>query len=234
VTIYRLPPVPRGLLFDMDLTLYTCPAYGAAQIDGLTARLGEHLGLSCKAIKEEVEARRLAWAASHGGARPALSAVFGTFGITMEENIRWREEVCDPAPYLKEDPALRAALAGLAPRYSLGVVTNNPVRVAEKTLAILGVREFFKVIIGLDTCRVSKPDPRPFLAAARALGLPPEACISIGDRYDIDLAPPLALGMGAVLVTGAEDVYRLEAAIVEKTFHEGRQAQQRGPAGDSS
>jgi phosphoglycolate phosphatase/putative hydrolase of the HAD superfamily len=40
------------------------------------------------------------------------------------------------------------------------------------------------------------------------LGVPPESCVSIGDRYDIDIATPLEMGMGGVLVTGVEDVYR--------------------------
>ena len=40
-------------------------------------------------------------------------------------------------------------------------------------------------------------------------GVPFSACLSVGDRYDIDLALPLELGMGAVLVQGVEDVYRL-------------------------
>jgi phosphoglycolate phosphatase/putative hydrolase of the HAD superfamily len=35
----------------------------------------------------------------------------------------------------------------------------------------------------------------------------------VGDRYDIDIALPLELGMGGILVDGVEDVYRLPALI---------------------
>ena len=35
-------------------------------------------------------------------------------------------------------------------------------------------------------------------------------CLAVGDRYDVDLAIPLELGMGAVLVDGVEDVYGLQ------------------------
>jgi phosphoglycolate phosphatase/putative hydrolase of the HAD superfamily len=33
--------------------------------------------------------------------------------------------------------------------------------------------------------------------------------VSIGDRCDIDIALPLELGMGGILVEGVEDVYAL-------------------------
>jgi phosphoglycolate phosphatase/putative hydrolase of the HAD superfamily len=71
------------------------------------------------------------------------------------------------------------------------------------------VEEFFPAVVGLDTCGVSKPHEAPFIKTAELLGLPLNACVSIGDRYDIDLALPLELGMGGILVDGVEDVYGL-------------------------
>ena len=45
--------------------------------------------------------------------------------------------------------------------------------------------------------------------AVQITGAKAEECLSVGDRYDIDLALPLEMGMGAVLVTGVEEVYSL-------------------------
>ncbi|MDR2111049.1 MAG: HAD hydrolase-like protein, partial [Spirochaetaceae bacterium] len=53
------------------------------------------------------------------------------------------------------------------------------------------------------------PHRAPFLRASEMLGFPPPACVSIGDRYEVDIEPPLELGMGGVLVDGVEDVYGL-------------------------
>uniref|UniRef100_UPI00389030A7 HAD hydrolase-like protein n=1 Tax=Treponema sp. TaxID=166 RepID=UPI00389030A7 len=39
-------------------------------------------------------------------------------------------------------------------------------------------------------------------------------CVSIGDRYDIDLALAVELGMGGVLVSGAEDVCNLTGILL--------------------
>jgi phosphoglycolate phosphatase/putative hydrolase of the HAD superfamily len=39
-------------------------------------------------------------------------------------------------------------------------------------------------------------------------------CIAIGDRYDIDIALPLELGMGGILVDGVEEVYKLPEILL--------------------
>jgi phosphoglycolate phosphatase/putative hydrolase of the HAD superfamily len=209
VKIYRLPPRISGFIFDMDLTLYTHPEYARAQVDPLVERFGQRLGKNAGEARREIEAYRQKWAASHGGQPLSLGAVFSAYGISAEENIRWREESCEPALYLKADPALRGTLSALGVSCALAVVSNNPVLVIRKTLAALGVADLVKALVGPDTCRVSKPHRAPFLRAAEDLGLAPETCVSVGDRYHIDLAPALELGMGGILVEGVEDVYKL-------------------------
>jgi phosphoglycolate phosphatase/putative hydrolase of the HAD superfamily len=76
------------------------------------------------------------------------------------------------------------------------------------------VEDCFTAITGLDTCMVSKPHRLPFRRAAESLGLAPEHCISIGDRYEIDIALPLDMGMGGILVEGVEDVYALPELLM--------------------
>jgi phosphoglycolate phosphatase/putative hydrolase of the HAD superfamily len=95
------------------------------------------------------------------------------------------------------------------------VVTNNPVSIAKRTLRVLGVEDLLHAIIGLDTCGVSKPHKEPFTRAAGLCGAAPEACVAVGDRYDIDIALPLELGMGGILVDGVEDVYKLPEILVK-------------------
>jgi phosphoglycolate phosphatase/putative hydrolase of the HAD superfamily len=209
VKVYRLPPKIAALIFDMDLTLYSNTAYGQFQIDSLVERLGRREGKSFTEIRDQVEERRKTLAFSRGGRKPSLSDVLLSFGVSMEENIRWREEAYEPEKYIREDPSLWKTLESLSASFALAVVTNNPLLIARRTLAALGVEDLFGTMIGLDSSGVSKPHKKPFLMAVRSLGLPPETCVSIGDRYDIDLAPALEIGMGAILVDGVEDVYNL-------------------------
>jgi phosphoglycolate phosphatase/putative hydrolase of the HAD superfamily len=199
----------------MDLTLYSHPEYGRYQIDRLIERLARIREVSFEQMNREVVDFQRNWAEAHGGRLISLGNTLNAFGISIEESTHWREELYEPEVYLKADPVLRETLRLLTNDRSLalGVVTNNPCLVARKTLAVLGVGDLFPVIVGLDTCMVSKPHQAPFLKAAELLGAPPEECVSIGDRYDIDIALPLELGMGGILVDGVEDVYRLPEFI---------------------
>jgi phosphoglycolate phosphatase/putative hydrolase of the HAD superfamily len=207
--IYKLPESITAFLFDMDSTLYTHPEYMQFQIDSPIKRLAALCSTSFEGMKQKIAAYREEWAKTHEGQQISLGNIFKAFGISIEESIRWREELYDPGAYLKADPKLRETLTGMQASYRLAVVTNNPVLVARKTLAALGVEDCFSVIVGLDTCMVSKPHEAPFLKAAALCGAFPQTCVAVGDRYDIDIALPLKLGMGGILVDGVEDVYRL-------------------------
>jgi phosphoglycolate phosphatase/putative hydrolase of the HAD superfamily len=207
--LHRLDNPIRALIFDMDGTLYTHKAYLQSQIDGIIKRLAQVRGKSFGETKAEVESWQEKKALEQGGRKLSLGNALEHFGISLAESVRWREESIEPALCLREDRELQKTLGLLAEKRPLALVTNNPVLVARKTLDCLGVAGFFSVVIGLDTCGVSKPHAEPFLKAAELLGVPPEACVSIGDRYDIDLALPLELGMGGILVDGVEDVYAL-------------------------
>jgi phosphoglycolate phosphatase/putative hydrolase of the HAD superfamily len=204
--VFALPEKISAFLFDMDSTLYTHAEYARAQIELPVKRLAERNGKTFEQMNALIASARERWAAEHGGQKTSLGNIFRLFGVSIEESVRWREELYEPEKYLCADPALRSALEGLSSLYKLALVTNNPVSVAERTLACLSVRDLFSVVVGLDTCFVSKPHEAPFLKAAELLGFSPSECVSVGDRYDIDIAPPLALGMGGILVDGVDEV----------------------------
>ena len=207
--VYFLPSKIYALIFDLDLTLYTNQEYVQYQTDSLVEKIGELRGICFTEMSAKVEEARKAWSLSHGGKKSSLSNALITYGISMEENIRLRNEIYEPARFLKEDKRLRETLKELSQFFILGLVTNNPVLVASKTLDVLGVTDFFPIIIGLDTCMCAKPHQMPFMKFSELSSCAPETCVSIGDRYDIDLDIPLKLGMGGILVDGVEDVYRL-------------------------
>jgi phosphoglycolate phosphatase/putative hydrolase of the HAD superfamily len=199
----------KALLFDMDGTLYSHDEYMRTQIDLPIMRLAQVQGKTFEQMSAEIDAFRKKWAAGHNGQNISLGNIFLSFGISIEENIRWREELCRPEKYLGEDKMLRSTLLRLASRFSLAAVTNNPVSVAVRTFSALGIHDILENIAGLDTCKASKPNKEIFYKAAQLCGVFPELCISIGDRYDIDIALPLELGMGGILVDGVDDVYKL-------------------------
>ena len=64
-------------------------------------------------------------------------------------------------------------------------------------------------------CFKSKPALEPFETAVERLSKSSESiiknenCVAIGDRYDMDIALPLEMGMGGILVSGVEEVYQI-------------------------
>lgn len=136
--------------------------------------------------------------------------------MSIETSIEWRKTLFEPADYLKKDEKLIETLEKLKSRFLMTCVTNNPVEPARKTLDALGISEFFKTIIGLDTCMISKPSKtildRAIAEAEKDCGskIGYENCVSIGDRFDIDLDLAIRLGMGGILVNGVEDLYGME------------------------
>ena len=212
MNVFRIPGTVAAIIFDLDNTLYTNNNYIVWQYESPVRRLAEMRGCSFDAMDAEIRAFRKSWAASRGETI-SLANTLAAFGISLEETIRWREELYHPEQFLSTDRELIRTLETLSARSALGIYTNNPVSVARKTLAVLGAESFFPVIVGIDTRAVSKPAPEPLLLTAELLGAEPAACVSVGDRYDLDLALPLALGMGGILVDGVADVYRLPSVL---------------------
>ena len=206
---FNLPEHATCLIFDIDSTLYTCPEYAHEQIDSQIRHFADLRGMTHDEARALIADSRRTYAAAHDGKKISLGNLFTTLGISIEESIAWRKTLFDPADYLTKDDRLIATLTALKARYHLVCVTNNPVLPAEQTLRALGVEELIEKTIGLDTCMKSKPAHEMLEQAAGVACAPFGACVSIGDRYDIDLALPLELGMGGILVGGVEDVYGL-------------------------
>jgi phosphoglycolate phosphatase/putative hydrolase of the HAD superfamily len=211
---WSLPEAPCALLFDLDSTLYTNAAYARFQnrilVERLALERGETLAETEATLARLRDGRRrLAGSASCAGGEGSLGSLFLELGIPTATSVRWREELIRPADWIVADPLLDLALASLARRFRLALVTNNPHSLGEASLRALGVASRFELVIGLDDSGHSKPDPASFALAASRLALPPRRCISVGDREDVDLVPALGLGMGGILIAGVEEVYAL-------------------------
>lgn len=69
---------------------------------------------------------------------------------------------------------------------NMAVVTNKPEDMTYKILDGLGVRDYFRKVIGPDSVRRLKPDPEGLLKAVEFFGADPERVIMVGDSsYDI-------------------------------------------------
>ncbi|MBR5966864.1 MAG: HAD hydrolase-like protein [Treponema sp.] len=210
---YSVPQDLRAIIFDIDSTLYTNAAYAFEQVDCQVRRFASLCGITNEEARKMVADYRKQYARQTGGKKISLSNTLLQFGISIEQSVQWRRELIEPADFLGKDHELRAALLALKGRFKLLCVTNNPILPAQKTLQALGVDDLMEVLVGLDSCNLSKPAKEPFELAAQKAGVNPCQMISVGDRYDLDIAPALELGMGGVLVRGVSDVYKLPGLL---------------------
>lgn len=206
--IHRIPDRVACVIFDIDSTLYTNDEYAHEQVDVQIRHFASLRGIDDDEARAMIERFRAGWSRERGE-KISLGNALTHFGVPIAESVKWREELLEPARYLSADVRLAETLRILESDFALVAVTNNPVLPARKTLEALGVSAYFPDLIGLDTTGVSKPHRKPFLAAAERAGAKLEECLSVGDRFDIDIALPLELGMGGILVDGVKDVYAL-------------------------
>lgn len=80
----------------------------------------------------------------------------------------------------------------------LALVTNGAESTQREKLRLLGVEDAFDATFFATPETGIKPDPAPFTAAAADLGRVPDECVSVGDRYEIDIEPARDLGMTTV------------------------------------
>lgn len=92
-------------------------------------------------------------------------------------------------------PGMAELLAELAARgLPWGIVTNKPDRFTVPLLQGLGYAEQAACLVSGDTCTHAKPHPLPLLHAAGLIGVPPAACLYLGDdRRDMEAAQAAAM-----------------------------------------
>jgi nicotinate-nucleotide--dimethylbenzimidazole phosphoribosyltransferase len=105
-------------------------------------------------------------------------------------------------------PGVEQLLNELQGQVKLGIVSNTQTITAadiKKKLVMVGIDEFFEVVIATGELGIHKPDPAPITAAIKALEIKPERTIYIGD-IETDLQAAHAAG-AAFAYTGP-DIYK--------------------------
>ncbi len=184
----------QAVLFDLDGTLIdSAPDLGAAADQMRTDR-----GLASLPLE-----RYRPMAGS--GARGMLGVAFGItpdapefeslreeFFVKYEARMLRNTQVFDGVAELVE--AIRAR--GLR----WGVVTNKSVRFTGPLTRSIPLFDTARAIVSGDTTPYSKPHPEPLFEAARQLGVPPGACVYVGDD-ERDIMAGRAAGMRTVAAT---------------------------------
>lgn len=148
-------------------------------------------------------ARRLVMAAEGPG--NTLLALADRFGIDnliapFVDVLHWIRGEGWPR-HFRLVPGTARMLAALAPRYPLAIVTTRDRRSTHAFLARFRLDEFIRCVATARTCPRTKPHPAPVRWAAAQMGVPPQACLMVGDTT-VDVRAGKAAGAQVVGVLG--------------------------------
>ena len=207
---------PRAVVFDLGGTLVQWPDWegGAATKWGLAFDALRGSGDAISASREDfVEAMRAAEKAHwervdrdhwSGPATGVVSDGFERLGSTVGDAALLT--VLDGyaravAGWCTVFPDTRDTLMALRERgYRLGLLSNTwwAADWHNADLAAHGLSDLLDELVYTSDLPHSKPDPSVFREVASRLGVPPEACVMIGDRQIDDVSGARAIGMRAI------------------------------------
>jgi len=200
--------MPKIIIFDLDGTLYKSPEIAKHFADAAYHTLSKFKNIEVEEAQRLLEEKREELKKEYGSPVP-YTLTLKTFGLPIE---RWHEEnvaYFDPRDYLKKDEKLKQSLVKLKEHYRLAILTNNNMIQTERILEALGLEDLFEKIFTYNSFKLLKPNPQFFQRAAEDMGVEPEECCFVGDRYNVDLNPAQGLGMQIYEVKGPEDIYHL-------------------------
>ncbi|MEU8778265.1 HAD-IA family hydrolase [Streptomyces sp. NPDC048606] len=190
----------EALLFDNDGTLVS----SMESVHRCWTRWAREYG-----ITEEAFAR----VELHG--RPAAEIIADLLPEPVRAGARDRIEALELADVPGGVVLLPGAkeLLGALPAGRWAVVTSAGRRLAEARLREAGID--FPELVAADDVRRGKPDPEPFLLAARRLGVDPARCVVFEDA-PAGLAAGRAAGMRTVALATTHPAEELDADVVLK------------------
>jgi len=118
---------------------------------------------------------------------------------------------------LKETPGVRGFVAFLKGKgIKTAVVSGSHGSNVRAALSVLRLEGLFDVVVSGDDLKQRKPDPAPFLLAAKKLGVQPGDCLAIEDSVS-GCASARAAGMRLVVVRSpaSKDLYDYDAIIAD-------------------
>ncbi len=181
----------RAICFDVDGTLRDTDDQWVARVSGLFRPIGFLLPR-----RDHVAAARRAVMAIEDPGNAALY-VADRLGL---DNLVAQVAHRLPAPHRLARraapgmiPGVRAMLQALQARFPLAIVSARGAAATMEFLDGNQLTPFFQAIATGQTTRYTKPFPDPILWAAAQLGVPPSACLMVGDTT-VDIRAGRAAG----------------------------------------
>lgn len=210
----------RGIIFDLDGTLYVCDTFAALIQEAATAYIAGLKGISQPEASLLMAATRLRLS-EESGALQTLSAVCEELGGSIRELHGIFEERLRPEACLVRDERVILLLTRLSAQFPLYIYTNNNRALATRIINYLGLNGLFRSVYAIDDAWRAKPDEEMLSRILSETGLSPAEALFVGDRYDIDLRVPEQHGCPVYLSQSLEQLLRLEELLKPELKHRG-------------
>jgi putative hydrolase of the HAD superfamily len=202
----------RGIIFDLDGTLYVSPVFAATIQDAAAEYIAGLKGISSEQACHLMETTR-SLLAEETGEVPTLSAACTRLGGNVRDLHTYFERCLQPEAHLIRDERVYGLLERLAQDFPLYLFTNNNRALATRIIDYLGLNRFFRHIYTIDDTWKSKPDEELLDSILAETGLMPSEALFVGDRYDVDLRLPELRGCPIYLSQSVEQLLRLEGIL---------------------
>lgn len=203
----------RGIVFDLDGTLYVCDTFAEMIQDAAAAYIATLKGISQPMACQLLTATRQ-HLTEESGTVQTLSTVCTELGGNIRELHRMFEEKIRPEAYLVRDERVIRLLESLSRQFSLHIYTNNNRALTTRIISYLGLNGLFQSVCAIDDAWRAKPDEAMLSRVLSDNGLLPTEALFVGDRYDIDLRLPEQLGSPVYLSQTLEQLLRLEELLI--------------------
>lgn len=180
----------RAIVFDLDGTLYQNKRMGDEVNLSACRYVAEIMGISAEEADNLLTETRFSLSGTGGTLSRAVLAVGGNLKDLHE---RFSKDV-HPEGVLSIDERVPQLLAKLAARFELHVYTNNNKTLSARIMREIGVTGLFQKVFTIEDYWLPKPEKSALLGILESIGRKPEETLFVGDRYEVDLALPEALG----------------------------------------
>ena len=197
----------RGLLFDLDDTLYDYAPCNAQGLEAAHKILQTSVEISfVEFMQLHDEARNYLAKTLHGQAALHNRVLFFKYIIEQLKGeltpalvselyeCYWQSFYNHMCPH----PELHQVLEKLSPSYKMALVSNHTTLPQLKKIEILNISRFFPVVITSEEAGVEKPDPQIFNMALERLGVKAKESIFIGDSLRGDIEGAAQIGMRTI------------------------------------
>lgn len=202
-------PNVRAIIFDLDGTLYQNEVIGDEVNRTACRYVAELKGVTEAAAFQLVEEERIRHRETGGTLSRAIESLGGTLEGLHE---RFAEEV-HPEGILSVDPRVPGLLERLSRCFELVIYTNNNRRLSGRIMKEIGVDSFFTHRFTIEDFWRPKPDREAILSILETIGRRPEETLFVGDRYDVDLKLPAALGCSVCEAQTVDELLALEKLL---------------------